>query len=117
VTLDDLADIIRTSGHTVTVAGHVGAALPTVQIVPRRLELHPGNRFAYHVIDVVCAVPLTPYGPKYDELLAMAVDVLDALTGTQYQLDPTIEHDSDADAQPPYQSLTINVRFAGPDVC
>jgi hypothetical protein len=81
------------------------------------MELHPGNRFAYHVVDVVVVVPLTPYASQFAELERITVDVLHALTGTQFQLAATIRHDSDPDAAPAFQSNVIDVRFVGPDIC
>lgn len=117
VTFDDLAEVIAGAGLPVSMPGETGAALPCVQLVPRAMQLHPGNRFAYHVCDVVIVFPLTPFGPQFDALETATVDVLQALTGTSYQLDPTILHGADPAAEPPYQSNTIDVRFVGPDVC
>jgi hypothetical protein len=97
--------------------GAMFTALPAVQLVPVRWELHPGNRFAYQVTDVVVCVPLTPYGTQYSRLEDLTADVLTALTGTAYQLDPQVTYASDADAEPAYQSMTVNVRYQSIDIC
>lgn len=117
MTLDDLAAQLAGAGLPVARPGETGVALPCVQLAPRSLELHPGNRFAYHVVDVVVAFQLTPYDTQFAALEAATVDVLRALTGTEYQIAATIRHDADPDASPPYQSNVIDVRFAGPDIC
>jgi hypothetical protein len=97
--------------------GAMFTALPAVQLVPVRWELHPGNRFAYQVTDVVVAVPLTPYGTQYSRLEELTADVLTALTGTAYQLDPQVTYQSDPDNEPAYQSMTVNVRYQSIDIC
>jgi hypothetical protein len=62
-------------------------------------------------------VPLTPYGTQYSRLEELTADVLTALTGTAYQLDPQVTYQSDPDAEPAYQSMTVNVRYQSIDIC
>ena len=69
------------------------------------------------VVDVVIVYPLTPYDTQFAALESATVDVLRALTGTEFQLAATIRHDADPDASPPHQSNVIDVRFVGPDIC
>ena len=119
ITWRDLAAQLQAALADVPVLepGAVFTQLPCVQLVPVRWELHPGNRFAHQVIDVVVCVDLTPYGPAYDELEQLTTTVLQTLTGGQYALDRQIVHAADADSEPAYQSMTVNVRLEGVELC
>ena len=117
MTWQELQEQLSTVGVPVLEPGAVFQALPCVQLVPVRWEMHPGNRFAWSVVDVVVCVPLTPYGTRYDALERLTSDVLQALAGTSFELDAQILHSADPDSEPAYQSMTVNVRYEGVSLC
>jgi hypothetical protein len=81
------------------------------------LELRPGGRLLYQVVDICPSVPLTPRLQRNTEALDLAVQVYRALNGTNYQYQSEALYEEDGDHQPPSMFYRINVRFAGPDLC
>jgi hypothetical protein len=116
-TIGDLVDLLEQAGFTVAPPGDNTTALPCVVLSPVRLDLQPGNRLVYHVIDICPAVPATPWAEQYTKSVDDAVDVLKALAGTQYQFTTEIPLETDTDRAVPAMFHRINVRFAGPDLC
>lgn len=117
-TIADLVTLLEGAGFTVAPPGDNTTALPSVVLAPVRLELQPGNRLVYHVIDICPAVQATPWKEQYTAAVDECVNVLKALAGTQYQFDPNIPLETDtADGKTPAMFHRINVRFAGPDLC
>jgi len=116
-TVADLVTLLEGAGFTVAAPGDNTTALPCVVLSPVRLDLQPGNRIAYHVVDICTAVSATPFGEQYKRSVDDTVAVLRALAGSQYQFDPQIPLESDTDRSSPAIFHRINVRFAGPDLC
>jgi len=116
-TIGDLVDLLSSAGFTVAPPGDNTTALPCVVLSPVRLDLQPGNRLVYHVIDVCPAVVATPWEQQYTAAVDSAVAVLQALAGTQYQFTTEIPLETDTDRATPAMFHRINVRFAGPDLC
>ena len=116
-TIGDLVDLLEQAGFTVAPPGDITTSLPCVVLSPVRLELQPGNRLAYHVVDICTAVAATPWAQQYVKSVDDTVAVLRALAGTQYQFDPSIPLETDTDRSTPALFHRINVRFAGPDLC
>ena len=116
-TIGDLVDLLEQAGFTVAPPGDNTTALPCVVLSPVRLDLQPGNRLVYHVIDICPAVPATPWAEQYTKAVDTAVAVLKALAGTQYQFSTEIPLETDTDRAVPAMFHRINVRFAGPDLC
>lgn len=116
-TIADLAAKLEAAGLTVAAPGDNTTALPCVVLSPVGLELRPGGRLLYHVVDICPSVPLTPRLQRHDEAIDLAVDVYRALAGSEYQYQATAAHDEDPEHQPPSMFYRINVSFAGPDLC
>ena len=116
-TIGDLVDLLSLAGFTVAPPGDNTTALPCVVLSPVRLDLQPGNRLVYHVIDILPSVQATPWQEQYTVAVDNAVDVLKALAGTQYQFSTEIPLETDTDRAVPAMFHRINVRFAGPDLC
>lgn len=117
-TIADLVAVLEGAGFTVAPPGDNTTSLPCVVLAPVRLELQPGNRLVYHVVDICPAVLATPWKEQYAKSVDLAVDVLKALAGTQYQFDPNIPLETDTpEGKTPAMFHRINVRFAGPDLC
>lgn len=116
-TIADLAALLTAAGFTVAPPGDNTTAAPCVVLSPVRLELQPGNRLVYHVIDVCPTVAASPWEAQYPVAVDAAVAVLKALAGTQYQFDPSVPLETDTDRNTPVMLHRINVRFAGPDLC
>ena len=88
-----------------------------VQLVPLRWELQPGSRAVLQVVNVVCYAPLTPYSEQHDAVEQLAMSVLEALAGTDYQFGTAIQFTVDPDAQPAYQAASIEITYATHDLC
>jgi hypothetical protein len=116
-TIGDLVDLLSSAGFTVAPPGDNTTALPCVVLSPVRLDLQPGNRLVYHVIDICPAVVATPWEQQYTAAVDTTVEVLKALAGTQYQFSTEIPLETDTDRATPAMFHRINVRFAGPDLC
>lgn len=116
-TIADLITLLQTAGFKVAAPGDNKTAPPCVVLSPVRLDLQPGNRLVYFVIDVEPTRPASPWETQYPKSVDDTVAVLRTLAGTQYQLTPTIEFATDLDGASPTMRHTINVRFAGPDLC
>lgn len=116
MTIGDLIGLLEAGGHTVAAPGDNTTAPPCVVLSPVRLDLQPGNRLVYYVIDLQVARPASPWTTQYSADVDDTVAVLRTLAGTQYQLSPTIEFSTDLEGSP-IMFHTINVRFAGPDLC
>ena len=116
-TIGDLVDLLSSAGFTVAPPGDNTTALPCVVLSPVRLDLQPGNRLVYHVIDICPAVVATPWEQQYAVAVDTTVEVLKALAGTQYQFSTEIPLETDTDRATPAMFHRINVRFAGPDLC
>jgi hypothetical protein len=116
-TIGDLVDLLSSAGFTVAPPGDNTTALPCVVLSPVRLDLQPGNRLVYHVIDICPAVIATPWEQQYTAAVDTTVEVLKALAGTQYQFSTEIPLETDTDRATPAMFHRINVRFAGPDLC
>lgn len=116
-TVADLVALLEGAGMTIAPPGDNTTALPCVVLSPVRLDLQPGNRLVYHVIDILPTVAATPWDKQYPVAVDQAVAVLRALAGTQYQLTSEIPLETDTDRGAPAMFHRINVRFAGPDLC
>ena len=116
-TIGDLVVLLEEAGFTVAPPGDNTTALPCVVLSPVSLELQPGNRLLYHVIDICPAVPATPWQQQYTAAVDQAVNVFKALAGTQYQFTTDNPLETDTDRTTPAMFHRINVRFAGPDLC
>ena len=116
-TIGDLVTLLHDAGFTVAPPGDTTTALPCVVLSPVRLDLQPGNRLVYHVIDILPSVQATPWQEQYTVAVDTAIDVLKALAGTQYQFSTEIPLETDTDRAVPAMFHRINVRFAGPDLC
>jgi hypothetical protein len=116
-TIGDLVVLLEDAGFTVAPPGDNTTALPCVVLSPVSLELQPGGRLLYHVIDICPAVPATPWEQQYTASVDAAVNVFRALAGTQYQLATDNPLETDIDRATPAMFHRINVRFAGPDLC
>jgi hypothetical protein len=116
-TVADLAALLTSAGFTVAPPGDNTTAAPCVVLSPVRLDLQPGNRLVYHVIDICPAVAASPWLTQYPVAVDQVVGVLRALAGTQYQLAAEIPLETDTDRSTPVMLHRINVRFAGPDLC
>jgi len=116
-TIADLITLLESGGHTVAAPGDNQTAPPCVVLSPVRLELQPGNRLVYFVIDIEPTRPASPWVTQYPKSVDDTVAVLKTLAGTQYQFSPSIEFNTDLDGASPTMRHSINVRFAGPDLC
>jgi hypothetical protein len=117
VTVADLVAVLEADGLRVAAPGDNTTALPCVVLSPVSLELRPGGRLLYQVVDICPSVPLTPRLQRNEEAFDLAVRVYRALAGTEYQYATEAHHEEDPDHQPPSMFYRINVRFAGPDLC
>ena len=116
-TIGDLVDLLSSAGFTVAPPGDNTTALPCVVLSPVALDPEHGNRHLYHVIDILPTVAATPWEQQHDAAASYTVDVMRALTGTQYQYIDRFPFEADTDRAVPAIYYRINVRFAGPDLC
>lgn len=115
--MTDLVSVLTDAGFTVAPPGDNTTAAPCVVLSPVRLDLQPGGRLLYQVVDILPTVLATPWETQYPVAVDQAVAVMRALAGTQYQFDPSIPLETDTDRTTPVMFHRINVRFAGPDLC
>lgn len=118
MTISDLVALLESAGLKVAPPGDNTTSLPCVVLSPVGLEMQPGGRHLYHVVDVCPTVPLTPRLTRNDEAIALAVDVYRTMAGTQFVYTTAIAtYEEDAEHQPPSMFHRIRVRFVGPDLC
>lgn len=116
-TVADLIGVLEAAGFRVAPPGDNTTSLPCVVVSPVRFDLQPGGRLLYQVVDVCPSRAASPWKDQYPVAVNDMVAVLRALAGSQYQFDPQILFDVDAEHQPPAMFHRINCRFAGPDLC
>jgi hypothetical protein len=117
VTVDDLAELLTTAGFRVAMPGDNTTALPRVVLSPVRMDLQPGGRLLYDVVDVCVERAASPWKEQAALVHGDTVEVLRALAGTSYHFDQSITFETDTDGTTPAVLYRINVRFAGPDLC